>query len=107
MGEQAVGETMKPECPDVSHHDQGKMESLEREVDHLRHCVEDLLCELHHREPTPPLERPVKTFLKPCDIPVLELRQLSGIDGAGRLAVFLSQIERGRCTPDTVYSEYP
>ena len=88
VGEQAVGGTIKPECPDIDHHDQGKMESLEMEVDNLRHCVEDLLCELRRREPAPSLERPVKIFLKPRDIPVRELRQLNGVDGAGRLTVF-------------------
>ena len=68
------------------------MESLEREVDNLRqvdnlrHCVENLLCELRRREsaPAPLRERLVKTFLKPRDIPVLELRQLNGVDGAER-----------------------
>ena len=89
VGEQAVGGTIKPECLDRGHHDQGKMESLEMEVDNLRQFVEDLLCELRRREPTPSLERPVKTFLKPRDIPVLELHQLIGVDGAGRLTVGL------------------
>ena len=74
LGEQAVGGTMKPGCSKAGHHDQGKMESLQREVGYLRHCVEDLVCELRRREPAPSLERPVKTFLKPRDIPVLELR---------------------------------
>ena len=99
VGEQATGGTMKQECPDVGHHDQVKMESLEREVDNLRHCVLDLIFEMRRREPAPSLERPVKTFFKPCDIPVLELRQLSGVDGAGRLTVFLSQVES--CSHDT------
>ena len=66
---------------------------------HLSHCVKDLLCELRRREPAPSLERPVKTFLKSHDIPVLELRQLSGVDGTGRLTVFLSQIES--CSRET------
>ena len=36
VGEQAIDGTMKLECRDIGHHDQGKMESLEREVDNLR-----------------------------------------------------------------------
>ena len=50
VGEQVVGGAIKPECSEVGYHDQGKMESLEWEVDNLRHCVENLLCELRRRE---------------------------------------------------------
>ena len=41
VAEQAVGGAIKPECSEVGHHDQRKMESLEREVDNLSYCVEN------------------------------------------------------------------
>ena len=79
--------------------DQRKLSVLEREVDELQRCLQDVLSDRQSRVIPPEFSRPSKTFIKPRDIPVLELRQLRGVEGAGRLTVFLSQVES--CTTDT------
>ena len=65
---------------------------LEMEVDTLRSCVHDLLLEVkENREKV--ASNSGKCLMKPRDIPVLELRHLQGVEGAGRLEVFFTQVE--------------
>ena len=75
-----------------------KVELLEREVEELRLLVQNTFEGRRRRDDEPTLVGPVKTLLKPRDIPIMELSQLKGVEGAGRLAVFLSQVES--CSSD-------
>ncbi|XP_050710102.1 uncharacterized protein LOC126994880 [Eriocheir sinensis] len=70
-----------------------KMEELEEEVDFLKTSMLGLVDRLRRSQE----DSPTKPLLKPRDIPILERRHLKGVEGGGRLEVFLSQIEQ--CTP--------
>ena len=65
--------------------DRERMNTLEREVDALQQRLQQVMDDKRNAL--------VKSFMKPRDIPVLELRQLGGVEGTGRLTVFLSQVE--------------
>ena len=68
------------------------MNLLEMEVDTLRSCVHELFREVKEsREKV--ASNSSKCLMKPRDIPVLELRHLQGVEGAGRLEVFFTQVE--------------
>lgn len=68
--------------------------NLEMKVDALRDCVYDLLQEVRENRERP-ASVPVKCLMKPRDIPVLELRHLSGVR-VGRLAVFFFFLTGGK-----------
>ena len=70
-----------------------QMRLLEREVEELQKSIQNIHIERATARVQADNETLVKPFMKPRDIPLLELRQLSGIEGAGRLTVFLSQVE--------------
>ena len=79
--------------------DAAVVHELEMEVDTLRHCIQDLVLELREKDrKEAPVETPSRVLMKPRDIPVLELQHLRGVDGIGRLEVFLSQVEN--CSRD-------
>lgn len=80
--------------------DRGIRNELENEVQLLKGQVKNLQDELRKKNGDNQPARTIvpRAFLKPRDIPVLELQQLSGVEGAGRLSVFLSQVES--CTQD-------
>lgn len=88
-----------PRTTTMSPPDARVVENLEKEVDALERKVRSLLTELQDREQVDPPEKFSKPLLKPRDIPILELKHLSGVEGAGRLGVFLSQVEN--CSRDT------
>ncbi len=68
--------------------DTARLNLLESEVEALRQLCADLL-HLNRQERQDTGRKPL---LKPSDIPVLELRQLKGVE-EGRLSVFLAQVE--------------
>lgn len=74
--------------------DIGRMQRLADEIDVLKDMCRELIC--INRDQKEQLARqvePSKPLLKPRDIPVLELDQLKGVAGEGRLSIFLSQLE--------------
>ena len=79
------------------------MANLKNEVDELECQIQNLLRNINQRSQNAssqnPIQPVVKHLLKPRDIPILELRHLSGVEGAGRLGVFLSQVEN--CSDST------
>ena len=72
--------------------EESKMVQLEEEVQQLREVCNELLRKNHQLEGNQGLITP-KPLLKPRDITMLELSSLRGVEGAGRLSVFLSQVE--------------
>ncbi len=97
--EGVVGGGAKPE-PDSGREQNGnkdmdRMEELEREVETLKTICGDLIRVTRQVEQTK--ER--KPLLKPRDIPILELSQLKGVEGEGKLGIFLSQVEN--CSLDS------
>ncbi len=69
--------------------DTARLNLLESEVGALREVGAALL-QLNRQERRDTGRKPL---LKPRNIPVLELEQLKGVEGEGRLAVFLAQVE--------------
>ncbi|MPC64487.1 hypothetical protein E2C01_058603 [Portunus trituberculatus] len=65
MDDEAAREAVKPEKPRIECSEEEEIESLEREVDVLRRCVQDLIFKMQHKEDEPANEKPIKTFLKP------------------------------------------
>ena len=72
-----------------------RMEELEQEVETLRVLCLDLAQVTREARQ----DRQQKPLLKPRDIPVLELGQLKGVEGEGKLGIFLSQVEN--CSLET------
>ena len=62
---------------------------LESEVRELKEVCKGLveMSKMRVEQPS------VKSWIKPRDIPVLELTQLKGVDGEGKLSAFLDQVE--------------
>ena len=79
--------------------DAAVIHELEMEVDTLRHCIQDLVMEIRDRDSKEtPADKPSRILMKPRDIPTLELKHLRGVEGSGRLEVFLAQVEN--CSSD-------
>ena len=88
----SLGDTIPPN-PILTQKDERTMRNLEKEIEGLERTIQSMWTHINQEK------KQVKPLLKPRDIPVLELRHLSGVEGAGRLGVFLSQVEN--CSQDT------
>lgn len=75
--------------------DKEQIVNLQREVEQLKQACADLVEVNRYRVRNEP-----KPWLKPRDIPILELGQLKGVEGEGKLSTFLSQIEQCSHLPE-------
>ena len=96
--DEAVGQAAGGLDPALGEYDDNVRRDLELQVDALQCQLQELTIKLHQKERATQVINPTKMLMKPWDIPILESRHLRGVEGAGRLAVFLSQVEN--CSPD-------
>lgn len=90
--EEKKTETKVQEDPQTG--DTEGMSRIEAEVEGLKETCRELIRinrDLRERAEAPLAT--IKPLLKPRDIPILELNQLKGIEGGGKLTVFLAQVE--------------